>query len=162
MQIHNQTKINNRRGPSSKHESTAIAESTAIIVTAAPLILYPSLAFLPWPALMPPSEGRQEHVTFNILHLLPINLATQPWRWTPEMPPKQDPRLDRAAKLLASASEDIKLKVPEAMRAKGYSTKDSKNRTLQQKVRQRASKLKAAYLPSSASSNNNVPRVCGV
>ena len=78
------------------------------------------------------------------------------------MPPKLNRRLKRAAKLLSSVSEDVKLKVPEAMRAKGYSDSEARDRSLQQQVRRLAKKLKSETIPippsnTLASSNDTNP-----
>jgi len=57
------------------------------------------------------------------------------------MPKKRDRRVERAAKLVAFAPNSLKVNVPKAMRAEGFSDQEASDRSLQQKVRRRAKEL---------------------
>ncbi len=57
------------------------------------------------------------------------------------MPPKRDPRLEKAAQLFADAPDTLKMTIPMVIRATGFSDEEAKDRTLQQRVHRKAKEL---------------------
>ena len=49
--------------------------------------------------------------------------------------------------VVCDANPDTKVKIPDAMRIKGYSPSEATNRSLQQQVRREASKIKGEAIP---------------
>ncbi len=61
-----------------------------------------------------------------------IIFSNTPLQLSPQMPPKSDPQVDKAAKLFVAAPNALKMTLPMVMRATGFLGGEAKDRSLHQ------------------------------